>query len=95
MKAQEHFVKQKLRIKKSLEKDTLSINKYTSLPIGQAANSEDPENKSADPDLSSDEKEFMPFRRTSGKLSIRFSKKGKSSRFIVDHGHSTLNMEED
>ena len=44
MKAQEHFVKQKLRIKKSLEKDTLSINKATSLPIGQAANSEDPEN---------------------------------------------------
>ena len=44
MKAQEHFIKQKLRIKKSLEKDTRSLNRATALPHGQAANSEDPGN---------------------------------------------------
>ena len=98
IKAQEHFIRQKRRIKKSLEKDQQSINKATQLPQGQAvptATSEDPEHSSADPDLSSDEKEFAPFQKTSSKLSIRFSKKGKSSRFVVEHGHSALNMEED
>ena len=87
------LINQKRRIKKSLEKDALAISKPT---LADPRQSTLKNKDSVDDDPVSDEKDFKPFGGTMSAFTFRFSKKGKSSRFVIDHGSGDkLNMEED
>ena len=87
------LINQKRRIKKSLEKDALAISKSA---LADPRQSTLQNQESVDDDPVSDEKDFKPFGGTTSAFTFRFSKKGKSSRFVIDHGSGyKLNMEED
>ena len=79
-------------MKKSLEKDAQAISRSALADPRQSALQDQ---ESVDDDPVSDEKDFKPFGGTTSAFTFRFSKKGKSSRFVIDHSSDKLNMEND